>query len=70
VIEAVVSNADIQQPIGAPVPPFDAYMPEAKDWCAWACLNERKCYLAAIWQSLPIAEQEAFLNYLDRRAAA
>lgn len=55
---------------GCPVPAFESYAVEARDWACFSPLTERECYLAAIWQTLPVARQEAFLDYAQRKVAA
>jgi hypothetical protein len=55
---------------GQPGAAFLSYADEAKDWCSLASLPERKCYLAAIWQSLSNSDQSAFWRYIQERTAA
>lgn len=54
---------------GAPVPPFTTYADEARDWVSFTCLTERKCYLAAIWQSMGPEVRSAFLKYIQLEAS-
>ena len=55
---------------GQPGTAFTSVTEEARDWAFFAPLNERKIYLAAIWQTLPYSEQSAFWRFAQRRAAA
>jgi hypothetical protein len=55
---------------GQPGVLFISYAVEAKDWCSFASIPERKCYLTAIWQSLSRNEQCAFWRYVQGRAVA
>mgnify|MGYP001029785559 CR=1 FL=1 len=54
---------------GAPIPPFVTFADEARDWVSFACLTEKKCYLAAIWQSFGVAEKAAFWQYCQKERA-
>ena len=47
-----------------------SYADEARNWTSLASLPERKCYLAAIFQTLCHKDQVAFWRYIQGRAAA
>lgn len=55
---------------GQPNVAFLSYADDARNWTSLASLPERKCYLAAIFQSLCRKDQIAFWDYAQGRTAA
>jgi len=55
---------------GTPPVVFDSYAQEARCWATFASLDERKCYMAAIWHTLSASDQTAFLQYTHRSKVA
>lgn len=55
---------------GQPVPAFDSVMAEASHWADWASTAELKAYALACYTRLSAWDQNAFLGYVQGRAAA
>ena len=55
---------------GQPRAALLSYADEARFWTNLAPLEERKVYMAAIWQSLSTSEQSAFWNFTSQRGVA
>lgn len=55
---------------GQPVAAFRSMMIEADSWAAFATRNELKCYSLAAFAAMRPADQEAFLAFVQRGAAA
>lgn len=51
---------------GMPAVAFSSVMEEARLWCEFADLAERKAYLVACFESLSEAEREAFLAWIGK----
>lgn len=67
--QRIIAASDLEA-IGSPPVVFDSIAEEARAWANLACLDERKCYMAAIWHTLSLPDQSAFLGYINRRSAA
>ncbi|MCB1471219.1 MAG: hypothetical protein KDK08_29545 [Rhizobiaceae bacterium] len=59
-----------QYSAGPPIPPLISHMDEAAFWADMASRNELKAYLWACWSHLNAADQAAFLEFVQGRAAA
>lgn len=55
---------------GHPMPAPWGFMAEAREWASRASTPERKAYLWACYETLPAAEQAAFLTRIGREEAA
>lgn len=53
---------------GMPAPPFVGVMNDARWWAGFATHDERKAYCLATFESLPSADQSAFLRHVQRGA--
>ncbi|WBU53511.1 hypothetical protein [Paracoccus sp. SCSIO 75233] len=67
---AAVVDAMQEQPAGQPIPPLMGYMDEASFWADLACREELKAYALACYTRLTPADQRAFLEFVQGRAAA
>lgn len=55
---------------GGPLPAFGGVMATARDWASWVSRVELKAICLASFEAMESQDQAAFLDYLDRRAAA
>ena len=55
---------------GQPVPSFMGIMAEASHWADWASRAELKAYALACFRRMAPADQRAFLDHVQGRAAA
>lgn len=55
---------------GTPIPAFGSVMAEASDWASWASTPELKAYTLASYNRMNPADQQAFLGFVQGRAAA
>lgn len=55
---------------GQPIPPLFNHADEAVTWAEFADLGELKAYALAAYERLPHADQVAFLDHVQGRAAA
>lgn len=68
--EDAAKVAAVFLPAGAPLPTLINMMEDARWWAGLASRAERKAYCLAAFESMPEADQAAFLQHVQKARAA